>query len=95
MPFVAIESPPECIKREAPQYPDIAEKMRIEGKVIVEVTVDAQGKPIQAKVVRSTSDVFDEASVEAAMKSTYKPAMMSTGPVTAKVLVPFTFKIAR
>jgi protein TonB len=95
MPFVAIESPPECIKREAPKYPDIAEKMRIEGKVIVEVTVDAQGKPIQAKVVRSTSDVFDEASVEAAMKSTYKPAMMSTGPVTAKVLVPFTFKIAR
>jgi protein TonB len=95
MPFVAIESPPECIKRQPPQYPDIAEKMRIEGKVIVEVTVDAQGKPIQAKVVRSTSDVFDEASVEAAMKSTYKPAMMSTGPVTAKVLVPFTFKIAR
>ncbi len=95
MPFVAIESPPECIKREAPQYPDIAEKMRIEGKVIIEVTVDAQGKAIQAKVVRSTSDVFDEASIEAAMKSTYKPAMMSTGPVTAKVLVPFTFKIAR
>lgn len=95
MPFVPVESPPECIKREPPQYPDIAEKMRIEGRVVVEVTVDAQGKPIQAKIVRSSSDVFDDAAVEAAMKSTYKPAMMSTGPVTAKVLVPFTFKIAR
>lgn len=92
-PFVAIESPPQIVKRETPKYPEIAYRMRMEGKVIVEVTVDPQGKPIQAKVARSTSDVFNDAAIEAAMKSTYKPAMMSTGPVTAKVYVPFDFKL--
>lgn len=92
-PFVVIESPPQIVRREAPKYPEIAYRMRMEGKVVIEVTVDPQGKPIQAKVARSSSDVFNEAAIEAAMKSTYKPAMMSTGPVTAKVYVPFDFKL--
>ncbi|HOV98579.1 MAG TPA: TonB family protein [Bacteroidota bacterium] len=92
-PFVAIEAPPQIVKRAAPKYPEIAYRMRIEGKVVVEVTVDPQGKPIQAKIAKSSSDVFNEAAIEAAMKSTYKPAMMSTGPVTAKVYVPFDFKL--
>jgi protein TonB len=95
MPFVAIESPPELVRRQPAQYPEIAIKMGIQGKVFVEVTVDAQGKPIQAKVVKTSSDIFDESAVEAAMKSTYKPAMMSTGPVTAKVVVPFVYNIKR
>ncbi len=95
MPFVAIESPPEVIRREPAQYPEIAIKMGLQGKVFVEVTVDVQGKPIQAKVVKSSSDIFNEAATEAALKSTYKPAMMSTGPVTAKVTVPFDFRIKR
>jgi len=32
--------------------------MGIQGRVTVEVTVDAQGKPIQTKVVKSSSDVL-------------------------------------
>ncbi|MBP8975188.1 MAG: energy transducer TonB [Bacteroidetes bacterium] len=92
-PFVAIEMPPQIVKRATPKYPEIAYRMRIEGKVVVEVTVDPQGKPLQAKIAKSSSDVFNEAAIEAAMKSTYKPAMMSTGPVTAKVYVPFDFKL--
>jgi periplasmic protein TonB len=95
MPFVAIESQPEFIHREPAVYPEIAKKMGLQGRVTVEVTIDAQGKPIQAKVVKSASDVFNEAAVEAVMKCTFKPAMMSTGPVTAKIMIPIDFRMAR
>jgi protein TonB len=95
MPFVAIESQPEPIKRVNPVYPDIAIKMGIQGRVTVEVTVDAQGKPIQAKVAKSSSEVFNDAAIEAVMKYTFKPAMMSTGPVVAKVYVPIDFRMRR
>ncbi len=94
-PFVAIENPPQVIKLATPSYPDIAYRMGLNGRVIVEVTVDQQGKPIQAIIIKSTSDIFNDEAISAAMKSTYKPAMMSTGPVTAKVTVPFNFKIGR
>ncbi len=93
MPFVAIENPPEIIRREPAKYPEIAIKMGIQGRVTVEVTVDVQGKPIQTKVVKSSSDVFNDAAIEAVMKYTFKPAMQSTGPVTAKVYIPIDFRL--
>ena len=95
MPFVAIESAPEFIHREPAIYPEIAKKMGIQGRVTVEVTIDAQGKPIQARIVKSASDVFNEAAVEAVMKYTFKPAMMSTGPVTTKIMIPIDFRMSR
>jgi periplasmic protein TonB len=93
MPFVAIENPPEIIRREPAKYPEIAIKAGIQGRVTVEVTIDAQGKPIQTKVVKSSSDVFNDAAVEAIMKYTFKPAMQSTGPVTAKIYIPIDFRL--
>jgi len=95
MPFVAIESQPEFLHREPAVYPEIAKKIGLQGRVTVEVTVDAQGKPIQAKIVKSASDVFNEAAIEAVMKYTFKPAMMSTGPVTAKIYIPIDFRLTR
>jgi TonB family protein len=95
MPFVAIESQPEFIHREPAIYPEIAKKIGLQGRVTVEVTIDAQGKPIQAKIVKSASDVFNEAAIEAVMKYTFKPAMMSTGPVTSKVMIPIDFRLTR
>ena len=95
MPFVAIESQPEILHRELAVYPEIAQKMGLQGRVTVEVTVDAQGKPIQSKVVKSSSEVFNDAAIEAVMKYVFKPAMMSTGPITAKVYIPIDFRIKR
>lgn len=95
VPFIAIQETPKVVRREPPVYPPVALKMGIEGRVVVEVTVDAQGRPIQANVVESTSDIFDESATDAAMKTTYKPAVMSTGPVTAKVRVTFDFQLRR
>jgi len=93
MPFVAIETPPGVIKRVAPVYPEIAIKMGIQGRVTVEVTIDPQGKPIQTKVVKSPSEIFNNAAVEAVMKYTFKPAMQSTGPVTSKLYIPIDFRL--
>ena len=95
MPFVAIESQPELIRREPAVYPEIAKKMGLQGRVTIEVTIDAQGKPIQARVVKSASDVFNEAAIEAVMKYSFKPAMMSTGPVTSKIMIPIDFRMTR
>jgi protein TonB len=92
-PFVAVESHAEFLKRVNAVYPDIAYRMKLEGKVTVELLVDAQGKAVQAKVVRSSSEVFNDAAIEAAMKCVFKPAMMSTGPVSEKVYIPYNFSL--
>ncbi|MBN1397994.1 MAG: TonB family protein [Bacteroidetes bacterium] len=93
MPFVAMENPPEVLKRVAPSYPEVAVKMGIQGRVVVEVTVDPQGKPIQTKVVKSSSEVLNDAAIEAIMKYTFKPAMQSNNPITAKIHIPIDFRL--
>jgi len=94
VPFVAVETQPEIIKRVAPKYPDTAVKLGIQGTVYIEVTIDAQGKPTGTKIIKGI-EVFNDAAIEAAMKYTFKPATMSTGPVPSKMTVPFIFSIKR
>ena len=88
----ALDETREVVRTGRPAHSGLA---ALQGRVTVEVTIDAQGKPIQAKIVKSASDIFNEAAIEAVMKYTFKPAMMSTGPVTAKVYIPIDFRMTR
>jgi TonB family protein len=59
-------------KRVQPAYPAAAEKYRISGNVTVEVSVDADGKVVQAEMVRG-STVFRAVSLDAAKRWLFKP----------------------
>lgn len=51
------------------------------------VTVDAQGRPVSAKIVRSSgSPVIDRATVQAAMRSSYDPEVSDCKPKTGQYL---------
>ena len=94
-PFIAIESNPELLQMARARYPEIAMRTRVEGRVVVEVTIDSQGKPVQARILKSSSTLFDDAAIDAAMRSTYKPAVMANGPVTGKMAIPINFQLPR
>lgn len=51
------------------------------------VTVGSDGRPVTAKIVNSSgSAAIDRATVDAAMRSTYKPALSNCKPVTGQYL---------
>lgn len=71
--------PPTCVKLARPHYPEEAIAMGYEGWVAIAVLVDENGMTIKNKpviVARSNSHikVFDDAALEAARTSEYKPA---------------------
>lgn len=92
-PFRAVEKVPAVIRSQAPAYPDLAAKAGLEGRVIVSIWVDRQGKVRQAAIANSTNDVFNEAALEAARQYLFTPAYMTTGPVSVWVSVAFTFRL--
>ena len=59
--------------RVAPQYPDIARHLKIEGTVVVQAVVDPAGKVTDAKAV-SGSKILSYAAEEAVRKWTFVPA---------------------
>lgn len=82
----------EILKMARPAYPSIARQADIQGDVIVEVQVGADGKAKQARILKSDSPVFNETVIAAVMEAEYEPATMPTGKVTSWVKIPFQFK---
>ncbi len=65
----------------APIYPARAAARGFEGHVIVEYTVTRTGTTRDARVVESSSNLFERAAVESALKYKYKPRVINGEPV--------------
>jgi TonB family protein len=91
-PFIPVEEPPKIINLQQPVFSQEQIRAGVEGDVLVKVQIDQTGKPIQAKVVSSTNESLNASVIDAVMRSTYSPAVMSNGPVTTWMSIPLKLK---
>lgn len=78
----------------APEYPEIAKRRGIQGKVLVDVLVKSDGTPALVKISRSSgSNNLDNAAIEAVRQWKFIPARRGGLSVQASVIVPVEFKI--
>ena len=91
--FVAVEKQPQPINNPGPVYPEAALKDGIEGTVWAKIWVDEQGHSRKAVILKSDAEVFNQATVDAAMKWKFKPAVLKGKPVAVWVTIPFKFKM--
>jgi|GEM_PF-417920 len=92
--FVPVEKEPYLDIKELQsrvEYPDIARRANIQGKVLVRVLVGKNGIPIKCSVQSSDSDLLDPAATKAIMKSVFTPALQNSQPVTCWVSIPVIF----
>jgi protein TonB len=92
--FVAYEKGPEMIVAKTPDYPEIAKRAGITGKVFVKVLVDKEGKPKKAVVIKSDSELFNQAAIDAAMKSAFTPAIQNQHPIAVWIVLPYKFQLS-
>jgi len=94
--FVAIDTYPEATYRHAPDYPRLAQRLRLEGKVYVQTLVDTTGKVRQAIVGRSCgTPILDQAALDAALLYQYKPALRNGKPVACWVTYKVEFEVPK
>ena len=91
--FVPVEKEPQIVKQVVPKYPELAQRAGIEGRVIVKIWVDKDGKPHKAVILKSDAEIFNGPAQDAAMQYRFTPAIMNKGPVAVWVVIPFTFKL--
>ena len=84
--------PPIKIKDVAPVYPAIAQSARVSGDVVIEATIDAEGKVAEAKVVKSVP-LLDQAALDAVQQWQYQPSLLNGVPTP--VVMTITVKFAR
>ncbi len=92
--FVALEKEPHFVNQVKPVYPEIARKAGLEGRVVVRVLIDKDGKPKKVQVLKSSGiESFEEAAVEAVMQSSYSPAIQNGRPVKCWMTIPIKFSL--
>jgi peptide/nickel transport system substrate-binding protein len=74
------------------EYPDLARKAGITGRVFVKVIVGADGKVKSAEVLRGIGGGCDEAAVVAAKKSNFKPGTVNGQPAERPFTIPYSFR---
>jgi TonB family protein len=84
---------PAFIHREMPVYPMLARRFGKEGKVILKLLIDRNGKLEEVEVVESAGFGFTEAAVAAVKNSTYAPGRRNGEKVTTRALLPVRFHL--
>jgi len=76
----------------APEYPAIAKIARIQGTVVVVLTIDAKGRVIEAKA-ESGPEQLHACAVDYAKGWTFRPAKINGKPVSARFKLTMPFKL--
>ena len=83
--------PPIKMNDVKPVYPAIAQNAGVTGAVIIEATVGADGRVIDAKVLRSIP-LLDQAALDAVRQWEYKPTLLNGVAVPVIMTVTINFK---
>jgi protein TonB len=83
---------PTKIRNVQPTYPQIAQSARIQGVVIIEATIDREGRIAHARVLRSIP-LLDQAALDAVRQWEYEPTLLNGVPVPVIVTVTVRFSL--
>jgi TonB family protein len=90
--FIPVEQPPKIVQLQQPNFSDDQIVQGVQGDVVVKVQIDKTGKPLQAKILSSTNASLNAAVIDAVMRSSFTPGVMSNGPVTTWMTIPLKLK---
>ncbi|MDT3695180.1 MAG: TonB family protein [Ignavibacterium sp.] len=95
--FVAVEEMPQLIGgmkqlQSKIKYPDIAKRVGIEGKVLVQALVDENGDVVSVKTLKGIGAGCDEEAMDAVKKSKFVPGKQRGKNVKVQVTIPIVFK---
>jgi TonB family protein len=84
---------PELVWMVWPEYPPEAKKSGIDGRVVLDILVEPDGRPAEISVVEEIPSGygFGESSVKAARSSIFKPAVKKSGRVQCHIYLPIEF----
>jgi protein TonB len=85
---------PQRIRDVAPVYPSIAQAARVQGIVIIEATIGADGQVVNTRVLRSVP-LLDDAALDAVRQWHYTPTLLNGVPVPVIMTVTVQFTLAK
>jgi protein TonB len=92
--FVPFEKEPQVVRRVEPLYPEAAKQSGVEGAVFAKLWIDKEGKVKDVVILKTPSDLFRQAVIDAAKQWIFTPAVMNSGAVAVWFPVKFSFNLS-
>ena len=86
-------TPPRTLRSPAPDYTDAARIAKFKGNLVLEVTVSADGRALDVRVVRGLPFGLNQSSVKDVRTWTFQPATSAGVPIQVQVPVEVTFRL--
>lgn len=86
-------TPPVPLETISPLYPELARRGHVEGVVLLEAIIGADGSVRDVRVLRSAHVLLDPAALEAVRRWRYRPASVGGHPVAVYLSVVVTFTL--
>jgi protein TonB len=83
---------PQKLRHVNPVYPEIAKAARVQGEVVLECVIDADGRVAGVRVLRGVR-LLDDAAVAAVSQWVYRPTLLNGQPVPVIMNVTVHFRI--
>ena len=84
---------PTQTRKVAPIYPEVARTARVQGVVILELTINEQGRVTAPRILRSIP-LLDQAAIDAVRQWEYTPTLLNGVPVPVIMTVTVAFTLA-
>jgi protein TonB len=92
-PVASDVTPPRKLSGRTPDYPHEVLRFRMQGRVIVELTVTERGEPTDLVVIESPGEPLAQAVLEAVRTWRFEPARRNGAPVSVRWRVTQTFTV--
>ncbi|MEY2937395.1 MAG: hypothetical protein RL033_8144 [Pseudomonadota bacterium] len=86
-------SPPELLTFVDAEYPAAARSARREADVTLRLSIDAEGRVVDAEVVEPGGEGFDEAARQAALRFVFRPARRGESAIPSRILYSYEFRL--
>lgn len=88
-----VDERPKPIKAMPPRYPSAMKRAGRDGRVVLSLVVDKEGKVAEATILKSADQGFNLAALEAVKKWRFKPAQFDGQPAACRILQPISFRL--
>ena len=87
-----LDSPPKSIARKAPLYPAEMREAGIDGRVVVSMVIDTNGRVVETRIEESSHRGFEFAALRAVQQWQFEPGRKGGRPVNTRVSQVLEFK---
>lgn len=87
-----LDQQPRALVATTPIYPYSMQQSKTKGEVMVEFVIDENGRVLRPRVIKSTHRAFEQAALDAVMKSKWQPGRKNGKDVRTLVHLPVMFQ---